>query len=297
MRPVNPSLRTRPRRRTSLAGPTGEGRDEGWPSPVPPHPVFAILSRGSLSAFTLAELLVVIAIIGLLAAIGLPALRGLGESNSIDAATRQMLDDLGYARLRAINDRATVYMLFVPPTVEQVVTNLAPYRFTGYTLFARRTVGEQPGRLTPRQLIPWRQLPDKTFFATAKYVPPDTSAVSTNVYEQPFAWGRKFPITVTNEVYLIDMPYIAFNPQGQVVRYDNQGQVLPGRDEYVPLVKGSILQPQDAQGRFVEAPDVVEVPKGNRRYLKVNWLTGRTEVLGDLVVSTDGSQRIASRPK
>ncbi|MBL9137161.1 MAG: prepilin-type N-terminal cleavage/methylation domain-containing protein [Verrucomicrobiales bacterium] len=247
-------------------------------------------------AFTLAELLVVIVIIGVLAAIGLPALRGLGESNAIDAATRQMLDDLAFARLKAINDRTTVYMVFVPPGIESMVAHLAPYRYTGYTLFSRRSIGDQPGRQTPRQLIPWRNLPDKTFFPVTKLL--NAPVPTTNLYEQPFAFTNNFTLTVTNRVYTnLFMRYIAFNAEGQLVRIDNRGNQLIGNDEYVALSKGSVVHPQDANGTYLnEDADLVEIPPGNRRFIKVNWLTGRAEVLGDLIAS--GSEwRIEGQPR
>src|ERR1700722_20253329 len=69
----------------------------------------------AVKAFTLLELLVVLVIMGILAAIGLPAIRGMSKSNAIAAADRQMLDDLAYARQRAIAEHTTVYMVFVPP--------------------------------------------------------------------------------------------------------------------------------------------------------------------------------------
>jgi len=241
--------------------------------------------------------MVVIAIIGLLAAIGIPALRGLGESNAIDAATRQVLDDLAYARQRAINDRTTIYMLFVPPNVQQQATNLVPYRYNGYTLFTRRSVGEQPGRQSPRQLIPWRTLPDKTFFSISKFISGGGS-LGTNVFEMPFAWTNNFPLVITNRVYpAMGMNYLAFSPQGQVVRVDNRGSLIPGNDEFLALVKGSVLHPQEPDGRYVEPPDVVEVPRGNRRYIKINWLTGRAEIMGDLVVSPTGVGQVVTDPQ
>jgi type II secretory pathway pseudopilin PulG len=243
----------------------------------------------------LVELMVVIGIIALLASIGIPALRGLGESNTLDAATQQLTSDLAYARLRAINDRTTVYMLFVPPNVQNQATNLVEYRLTGYTLFTRRTVGEQPGRQNPRQLIPWRQLPDKTLIHMGKFIDP-SGPLTTNIFEQPFAWTNTFPLVITNRVYpAMGMNYIAFNSQGQVVRFDGLGRQIVGRDEYIPLVKGSVFAEPDANGAPVGPVDMVEVPRGNRRYIRVNWLTGRTEVLGDLLM-VNGQPVVAGKP-
>src|SRR5215217_6365451 len=66
------------------------------------------------SAFTLSELLVVIAIIALLATIGIGSLRGFNATNAVAAGNRQLLDDINMARNYALNQRTTVYMVFVP---------------------------------------------------------------------------------------------------------------------------------------------------------------------------------------
>src|SRR5262245_48400431 len=73
--------------------------------------------RGSAGprGFTLLELLVVLAIVGLLAAVTLPAMKGMRQSNALSAANRQLLDDLAAARQRAIKDGTVVMVLFVPP--------------------------------------------------------------------------------------------------------------------------------------------------------------------------------------
>src|SRR5260370_25072480 len=140
-----------------------------------PTPHSALRIPHFIRAFTLIELLVVIAIIALLAGIGAPLLRGLNKSNAIVAANRQLLDDLAYARQRAISDHTTVFVLFVPPCpwlafnppapsgcpaqLNQLniqLTNLFGGQYTTYALFALHSIGDQPGRPSPRYLTSCR---------------------------------------------------------------------------------------------------------------------------------------------
>lgn len=88
------------------------------PAIMHPHFDQQSLTRGASrrdrrGAFTLIELLVVLAIIGALATLSMPVFKGFGQSNTLAAAERQMIDDLGLARQYAIKNRATVYMVFL----------------------------------------------------------------------------------------------------------------------------------------------------------------------------------------
>ena len=145
----------------------------------------ALRTPHSVAAFTLIELLVVIVIIGLLATIGLPAIRGMTKSNVAISANRQLLDDIGYrARSEAIGDHTTVYMVFIPahvicnttlfpltgkPNVDTVITNLYTGQFTTYALVSLRSVGDQPGTIQPA-------LPDRLAHAARR----DVSSPPTN---------------------------------------------------------------------------------------------------------------------
>jgi prepilin-type N-terminal cleavage/methylation domain-containing protein len=242
----------------------------------------------ALSAFSLIELLVVMAIIALLATVGLPALKGFGKGNADAAAHRQMLDDIALARLRAISGRTTVFMVFVPagilghvgavsgstlPQEQQArqmkqLTNLISGQYTAYALFARRSVGAQPGRENPRYLTEWRRLPDGILFEPGKF---DTNYVNTAVFRGlglPPDYGKgfdyaSFPFPSANSPKYL-LPYIAFNSLGQLVS---------GRDELIPLSRGSVFYPNNL-------PDVVIKPVNNftNNYVRINWLTGRASM-------------------
>ena len=90
---------------------------------------------GASGAFSLIELLVVVAIIGLLSAVTLPSLKGLNKSNVLKTTHRQLVDDLTLARTMAINNRSTVYVVFLTPVISDagLLGNL-PVSYTHLTL-------------------------------------------------------------------------------------------------------------------------------------------------------------------
>lgn len=236
-------------------------------------------------AFTLLELLVVIAIIGILAGIGLPAMRGFGKANALTAATRQLQDDVSLARQRAISGHTDVYIVFVPPGIEtynyaslnatnrQLFMNLVGGQFTTYALFSFRSVGEQPGRSNPRYLTPWKTLPEGMFITSNKFV-----QLSPAVWQSIPNYGRPFPYvqipfpTATNASF--PLPAIAF---------DYQGRLLSERDEIIPLARGSIFYDRNPDGSIVVGSgDLKETPPGNSitssNQIRIEWLTGRARL-------------------
>jgi prepilin-type N-terminal cleavage/methylation domain-containing protein len=227
-----------------------------------------------VAAFTLVELLVVIAIIALLTAVSLPALKGFGKGTGMLGAQRQLLQDLGLARLSAINGRTTVYMVFVPTNILQVpftndqkvlrqLTNLVSGQYTAYALVTKRSVGDQPGQESPRYISEWKWLPQGILIETNKFSQWNPYLASYPLdYRRPFA-TNVFPFPSRKGIPWT-LPCVAFN---------SQGQLASGRDELIPLAEGSIF----FNGGV---PDVVIKPPYNytNHFIRINWLTGRASV-------------------
>ena len=266
-----------------------------------PRPTDPGQPRAGGAAFSLIELLVVIAIIALLATIGVPALRGLGKSSRLNAATRQMLDDLALARLRAINSRSTVYLVFAPTDVttrlvgetnslaRRQLTNLLTAPYTTYALLSKRTVGDQPGRETPQYVTDWKRLPDGIVIATNKFdftADPRTGAhpaipgkpwYEVLAYAASFDFvnnvegrsGLPFPITGS---YDRTQPYLRL----PVIGFDSMGQLLSREDEIIPLAEGSLFFKPDRDGRLSVPDPEIRPPKNwTNNCIRINWLTGR----------------------
>jgi prepilin-type N-terminal cleavage/methylation domain-containing protein len=277
--------------------------------PAAPHsggcaePAFVV--RG-LRAFTLLELMVVIAIIGFIAALALPHVSGFSRANSMAAATRQFVDDCGLARRRAIINRSTVYMVFVPPTLwsnevvlSQIygneISNLVTHQFAAYALISLGTVGDQPGRHYPQYVTDWRILPDGVFIAPFQFnllpngVPPNNVYIyTTNTltgttvasFIQPWTWlsnSVPFPsLSSTNFTYNLPMPCIGFTPSGSLT--------TPFTNQYIVLARGNVTSFRDTNGAPILQPAFwSEAPPGNdtnnANLIKIDWMTGRATVV------------------
>jgi hypothetical protein len=201
------------------------------------------------------------------------------------AASRQLLDDLSYARFKAITDRTTVYMVFVSPDILQSAKSWPPARrraleipkfaklqFTSYALYAKRSLGDQPGPGTRRYLREWQSLPEGTFILTNKF----DKASQANNFKKP-------AITRTLQYERIPFP----NLNGQEIElpciaFDYQGRLTQSEDIVLPIAKGSIVFPQEQKADSLDAPEVIETPKGNftnNPAIRIDWLTGRARTI------------------
>jgi len=295
----------------------GEGTCVASLGDAPPHRregISVVSLRDSLaragertSAFTLLELLTVMAIIGILAAIILPSINSF-KPDPAAVASQQLLADIGRARHLAMSQRTTVYMVFLPTnffgdpgykaaswtaTEVEKARRVLDKQLVGYTFVSLRGLGDQPGRPEPRYLSAWRTMPEGTFIAPVKFVPRNfgydlyTNDLNNNSvlafrilgFDRTNAVPFPSPETVgvsANRPF-ISLPYIAF---------DYLGRLTSQKDEYIPIVKGSVSFRRDPNtGSGLEAaPMVNELPPGNwtntsYNVVAIDWLTGRAHIL------------------
>jgi prepilin-type N-terminal cleavage/methylation domain-containing protein len=252
----------------------------------------AIQQTGSLRyvrqrAFTLMELLVVIGIIAMLSVVALPAIKNISRSDTMGAASRQLIDDLSYARRMAIRNRATVYVVFLPHDYlsyagafagaeKDRATDLLGMQYHGYAMFTWRRVGEQPGQNNPVYLRDWQTLPQGIFIPLWKYTSGDGSVPAFNTVPIPFPEARSISMP---------MPCLAFNYLGQLVQFDQNGNPLSAAaDEVIPLARGALFIATDPSGKtnLWQAPEVTETPPNNSinnfNHIRVDWMTGRAKL-------------------
>lgn len=245
-------------------------------------------------AFTLIEMLVVLIIIALLAALALPHIRGHSESVAINAACRQLVDDLSFARQKAISQRSTVAMVFVPPSILGNTLSAPTYStneialhkklqggvYTHYALYAFRRVGEQPGSGTRGYITEWKSLPEKTFIDPAMFM---QGGLFSGLAGARRVEKFPFPLTRASVSGSTSLPYIAFDAEGRCVHLIDSltGASTPDGDmEDIRIARGSILFTRQPNDTILPANyDVQQIPPFNatNNLIHIDYLTGRAK--------------------
>jgi hypothetical protein len=212
-----------------------------------------------------------------------------------------LLDDVARARQYAISRRTTVYMIFcpqnfwtdpayaaLPQTEKDKAAKLYDKQLNAYTFVTMRNVGEQPGRISPRYISPWRSMPEGAIIAPFKFQPraivmpiqdPPLPAVANRLFQIPgFSVTNAIPFP-SQDAYApgqtyVSVPYISFDYQGRLER---------AVDEYIPLARGGVGYARDPDKSARQAvPDVFESPPGNSSnaftIVHIEWLTGRARL-------------------
>jgi len=244
--------------------------------------------RPEARAFTLVEMLVVLVIIAILTGLALPHIRGNTEAVALKAAAFQVVDDLSWARQKAISQRSTVAVVFLTDAIfDNAQVNLAGLSsdeaaevhrlragiYTHYAVYGFRRVGEQPGRASTNYLTEWKALPDKTFFPT------NVAYANRRLLELPM---ERFPFPFAGSVNQVRLPYIAFDHEGRAVEIKDMrtGRSAPYRFDGITnaVARGAVFYGRDNQGRITSI-EIQEIPPGNgiNTMVVVDSITGRAK--------------------
>jgi hypothetical protein len=177
------------------------------------------------------------------------------------------------------------------PEERNAMTNVLDKQLTGYAFVSLRSIGDQPGRNTPRYLSDWESLPETTYIPNWKFgllnnqflTITDPANVTVQHQVGGFTYANFIPFPSANVFYnssvnppYASLPYIAF---------DYLGRLTSGRDELIPLAQGSVLHARDPQTKrpLPNAPLADERPPGSStnigfNLIHVDWLTGRARL-------------------
>jgi prepilin-type N-terminal cleavage/methylation domain-containing protein len=287
------------------------GRRAAGDSPVFKPATFnlqpATLGGREPGAFTLLELLVVIAIIGILAALTAPVLNNFRPNYSA-SATAQLMDAISRGRQLAISQRTTVYMVFVPtnfwndpaygslPIPERLKgAKLLDKQLIGYNFVSLRSLGDQPGQPTVSYLDSWRSLPEGAFIYPPKFLFNNQSflIMTNDANLNPVPGFRVVGFNRTSSI-----PFPSEGAQGHIFRpaqpyvtlpyiaFDYMGRLATGRDEVIPLSKGSVSFSRGPDRAALQiVPSFSEQPPGNAtnsvtyNVVSIDWITGRARAI------------------
>jgi len=204
-------------------------------------------------------MLVVIGIIALISAIALPVLRSF-KPDPLRTASNQLLNDLAYARHRALADHTTVYVVFMPPVdlldpvtltllTENEKQKMLNSQFNSYRLYEKRTAGDQPGAATAHWVGSWRPLPPGTVFPEEMFrwtgverLPQPMATVGFGYWS--FNFTNAGQILINPDTNTASYVYSRF----PTVAFDYRGTLMPPWNDWRPWVQPAPVGYQNQNG-------------------------------------------------
>ena len=180
--------------------------------PIPAQ--LTVLHQRRLSAFTLVEMLAVMGIIVISLALLLPAMKGLTQSNGQRGAVDTLMGTMDRARMMAITDGLSTYVVFAcpPATGQQLNPTLLGRAYAIYEDHDNLT-------FTPEQRTAWIQLPTGIVFNLAN----GGASYSCLTIQTPISSDPAFPLGAaalpagTSGSVSVQLPYCKFDGTGAVV--------------------------------------------------------------------------------
>ena len=207
--------------------------------------------RPRTTGFTLIEMLTVIVIIGIVLAMGIPAVVNLMKSGGLSAATRQVASTMSLARQYAITHRSTTLVVFPYRGTIGAGTNLAPV----YQSYAVLEYGAATNYLTK-----WEHLPLGTVFMSQNPTVPILGSPPALDYLKTVS----VPFPNTNSLGTATLAYIGFTatgagtlpPSGSANSFTiteglvNGGLVTPTSRTSTTLVNQTVISVDSVVGRI-----------------------------------------------
>jgi len=219
------------------------------------------------------------------------------KPDPLKTASNQLLNDLAYARHRAIADHTIVYVCFMPPLnllsnltvnssylLPDIRPKLLKSQYVGYAMYEKRSIGDQPGASQPHWITGWHQLPEGTTFPAEMFfgldgattTPPNIGRVTPFQYWSfDYKSGEEFilnPETNVNNQVKTWFPSIAFDYRGGLVPSKITGgwnQWTPPPNPGSPAPPPAVYYDNRTPGQVFDC--IIPITQGHSNPNGTNW--------------------------
>ena len=213
-------------------------------APLIPSSLNPLTPRYCVAAFTLVELLAVVGIMGLLAAVGVPALKGLTGSGGRKQALSQVISALEIARNTAISTGTNAAVIFPHDGFTATGVDPAPYKFRSMAIvsyFDTTIATNTNSNISYEKLVSsWIVLPQGISFLPAY--------LKTNTTTNMISVTAKIRIPPKTSDTTITCPGIIFQSDGGLL--DGATNSIAGVAFFEGTVNGTTTNPTSKMTNF-----------------------------------------------